>query len=202
MMKKLLVVMLVFGLASWAWAVPYFEISGPLPIKDSYMPSEWILIDLVSPTQDLPVISVTIDSITDNSGAVPFSTLGEADGPQVFHANFGTQFPGLLNADGQLVEYMGASDATIPARGATGTLYSFWYHVPDVPYSTIIDIQTDDDGGDFWYPAELVYAGVTEHWIGTIHMNEPIHVVPEPATLVLLGLGGLFLRRRRKQQTA
>jgi hypothetical protein len=197
MMKKLLIFMLVLGLASWAWAVPYFEISGPLPIKDSYMPSEWILIDLVSPPEDLPVISVLIDSITDNSGAIPFRTLGEADGPQTFNTNFTTKFPGLLNADGQLVEYMSAADGTLPLRGATGTLYSFWYHVPDVPASTLIDIQTDYDY-DFWYPAEIVYAdGSDVLFPDGIHMNVPIHVTPEPATIALLGLGGLLLRRRK-----
>jgi hypothetical protein len=197
MMKKLLIFVLVLGMASWALATPYFKISGPLPIKDHYMPSDVITIDLVSPTSDLPVLSVMIDSITDNSGVLPFSTLGYAQAPQVFNVNFGTTFPGHLNTAGQLVIYMAAADGTIPARGATGTLYSFDYHVPAVPASTYIDIQSDYDGVDF-YPAELVYKdGSDVVFPDGIHMNVPIHVIPEPATIALLGLGGLLLRRRK-----
>jgi hypothetical protein len=196
MMNKLLIFVLVLGMASWAWAVPYFQVD-PTDQKDSYMPSDVITIDLVSPIEDPPVISVMVDSITDNSGVIPFSTLGMAQAPQTFNANFGTHFPGTLNAGGQLVIYMSAADGTLPLRGATGTLYSFDYHVPNVPPSTYIDIQSDSDDFDF-YPAEIVYkTGDDVLFTNGIHMNVPIHVIPEPATIALLGLGGLLLRRRK-----
>jgi len=190
-MKKLLVLVLVLGMASMAMAVPSFRVA-PADAKDTYLPSDIIVIQLVNPTLDLPVVSMTIDAISDNGE----DALGTAAAPQVFNANFGTIFPGLLNADGVLVKFMGASDTTIPARGASGILYSFVYHVPDVPFSTMIHIQTYDDGevGNY-YPASLVYQNGTT-FDGTLG-GLAIHVTPEPATIALLGLGGLLLRRKK-----
>jgi len=191
-MKKLLVFVMVLGLASAAMAVPSFRVD-PLDVKDDYHPSDWITIQLVSPTGDLPVVSMTIDAITDNPGS---PALGTSASPQGFNPNFGVQFPGMLNTDGLLVKYMGASDTTVPVRGATGVLYAFEYHVPDLPFSALIPITTWDDGevGNF-YPASIVYSNGQEV-IGTIG-GLVIHVTPEPATIALLGLGGLLLRRRK-----
>lgn len=195
-MKNLLIFVLVLGMASMAVAAitgPYFQVD-PASQKDNYVPSDLIKIDLVSPTSDPLVIGITIDAITDSpTGA----TMGNASEPQLFNANFGLALPGSLNDDGMLVEYMAASDTTIPARGATGILYSFEYHVPNVPYSTMINIQSFDDGGTNWSPAAVVYKSPGGEVDGTIGMLTPIHVIPEPATIALLGLGGLLLKRRK-----
>jgi hypothetical protein len=39
--------------------------------------------------------------------------------------------------------------------------------------------------------------GLTTYWYGTTLDLEPLTILPEPMTIALLGLGGLFLRRRR-----
>jgi len=192
-MKRMLIgVLLVLTMTSWALATPYFAAT---PVKEHYMPSDWITINLVNPSGDLPVIGIMFDAIVDVICPGGASAGGVAAEPQVFNVNFGTTMPGALNAHGMLVEYMFANDTTLPARGAVGILYSFQYHVPDVPASTLICIESYSDGYD-WYDPLISYKDGTTYE-GPIEMLECIHVIPEPATMLLLGLGGLLLRRRK-----
>ena len=187
MMKKLLILMLVLGFTSVASAVPYFVVN---PAQDSYMPSEWVTIELLDDNVS-PVAGFMVDCITDNTGGLVLGTAGE---PQYMDPSFAFPYPGTLNVNNQLVEYAAgaASSAGVPA----GTvIYSFEYHVPDVPASTWIEIQNDADY-DLYWDAWMDYADASyyEGSVGTAL----IHVIPEPTTIVLLGLGGLLLRRRRK----
>lgn len=181
-MKKLLVLMLVFAMASGASALPYFTVDAA-DYKDHYQSSDVITINLV----DEGVIGFAIDAITD------FSAGGTASGPQTFHPGFGFSKAGALNYEGMLVAFASASVTMVPPVGQSGVLYSFEYHVPDVTISTIIEIGTfyDDDN---WLAPELYYVGggMTNEFMPAV-----IHVVPEPTTIVLLGLGGLLLRRRK-----
>lgn len=183
-MKKLMVLMMVLGTASAAFGVPYFQID-PADYKDHYLPSEVITINIV----DVNVLGISIDAIVD--GGIG----GTAQEPQTFHPNLNLTNAGVLNIGGHLVEYVFAN-TTI--GGASGVIYSFDYHVPDVQQSTIITIGTFSDGDLFWEPL-FDYEGGSSYE-GPIYMlqGQAIHVIPEPATVALLGLGGLLLRRHKK----
>jgi hypothetical protein len=64
---------------------------------------------------------------------------------------------------------------------ADDIIVSYTFHIPDgTPDSTWIHIDTTG-----------VYGSINQD-----HMDIEIHVTPEPMTIMLLGLGGLFLRRR------
>jgi len=191
-MKKLLIFVLVLGMASMALAVPVFRVD-PCDAKDHYMPSEVITIQLYDEGTVTGVNIEAINAFICLGGVRVGPAGGTAYEPQLFNAELGATQPGALNSNGQLVEYMYASD--IAAPWATGVLYSFEYHIPDLPASTLICIESFDDGGVYYYPAAVSYLGGGT-FEGTIEM-ECIHIVPEPATIALLGLGGLLLRRKK-----
>lgn len=180
-MKKLLILVLVLGMASMAAAVPVFQVLNP---TDHYLPSQMITIQLVD---NGSVDAFSIDAIADGGAG------GYASEPQTMVA-FGYQQWGALNYDGKLVAFVAGGITGTSEPPQTGVLYTFLYHVPTVPVSTTITIASFADG-DMYYEPTIMYRDGSAY-------NEPIagaiiHVIPEPATIALLGLGGLLLKRKK-----
>jgi hypothetical protein len=186
MMKKVLILFVVLAITSVASAsqVDFTFKVDPADQKASYEYSDIITINLTTEAQ---VIGLDIGAISDGGGG------GTAQLPLSLNANF-TAFAdvGYLTNDGQTLIKWIAGNAGAGLH-ATGILYSFEYHVPDVEDSTWITI--GDFSGQPYWPALITYLGGDEYE-GPLTPLE-IHVTPEPITIALLGLGGLFLRRRK-----
>jgi hypothetical protein len=197
MMKKLLVLMLVLGLAGVAQAVGSLDlvISSRGPGPDSTEPidpvheitimeSEWINMDIIY-IPGTPVLfqcSVTITA--SGPGTLDISSLTFPEGAWDF------------NYEDIRVVTEGKVYNIQESFGQTGT------GVADGIAIDHILLHCDSPEGDVivtivdWVPAgagSLDYGGPVDV-IGTVI----VHQVPEPMTVALLGLGGLFLLRRRK----
>jgi hypothetical protein len=181
-MKKTLIFCLVLSMAQLALAVPYFRVD-PTDPGGTYKPSDIITIQLVDDGQ---VVGFAIDAITDHGAG------GTALEPLLYNSGFGPEqpiFPPELNYDGKLIAYL-----AVGYRGptASGVLFSFDYHVSVSNELLYIDTFADD----LYFLPHFDYADGSsyEGHLPSLFIDT---IVPEPATLALLALGALLLRRRK-----
>lgn len=177
-MKKLFVLVLVLAISTMATAASVtLRVAEP---QTEYNPSDTITIELLA---DFYVTYFGIDYV-----------YGEptASNP-VLHSLFTVPpvTPGtLVNSGGTLmVSVAGGVAADLIEDGVPigEVLWSFDYHIPDVEESTVLVISGSGVAvADCWWVDSVSSIGALE-----------IHVVPEPMTIALLGIGGLFLRRRK-----
>ena len=179
-MRKLLILIVVLGMASWAIAVPIMTVSNPTPV-----PGE--------------TIQVFIDG-----------TAAEASGPLGVP---GGGYSGMLAIDFYAYGYLGGSPyltimpppAITPEAGGyayAGPMYAleFWSAAPLLPWSEPFDV---DPGLWFTYNVLVTGAAGQSEVIDLLNGmmlpigGQMINIIPEPMTMALLGLGGLFLRRRK-----
>jgi len=205
MMKKLLIFMLVLGIASVSQAVwtgfvvdGYgSEYDGPLGVS--------IRIDLIADTDWSATVwggiveasAVNSDGQADADDVVD---MGGAVSTDAVYANAGNVSIGeagwVDNWVGNLICTVAASSTGAVSAGVAtvsfdyllpSTASSDWYVAP------LIDAELYYyDGGSF--AIESTYSDI----LGASEvLIEGLHIIPEPMTVLLLGLGGLFLRRRR-----
>ncbi len=184
-MRKLLVLVLVFVMASWAnAAVVSFSAEDGLP-------GDTIGITVSSDEQ---VVGVMLALITDNG-------FGGIANPGAWDALFKNADAGYNGAafdygQGDLVAANGVVD---PGVYATGILYTYSYDIPsDAAFgSTIAFTVGDIPGVGYLSFIEYMAEGVATE-MSLTGMEFAATVIPEPMTIALLGLGSLFLLRRRK----
>ena len=202
-MKKLVLLLMVLGLATGAYALTGVELSirgvtngaGVVQEEDIDICEE-VVIDVHGSTEGYGVIIIIADASFDSADPLGHGgEWGDDMGPPSYEMCSGyyyenTAYPVVEAAAGDLGnvirwELNGYGFGYQATAGATigdltpGKHFEFIYHCcgPESEYVTI-------DLYDKLDPSAPIDSIV-------------IHQIPEPATLMLLGLGGLFLRRRK-----
>ena len=185
-MKKLLILIavLVFSTATMAGTVTVV-VQPPGP----YAPSDIVTVTIVGngfphTTAATKIAKMEIDSLT--------ASAGTAEAVGALHSTLlggGIVNPGtLVNVTPDLITgILGGTGLQGPWPIDGDALYTYEFHIPEVPPSTIITLGIDG----------LVIKNPFQQPIASDVVGAQIHVIPEPMTIALLGLGGLFLRRRK-----
>ncbi|MFH1371992.1 MAG: PEP-CTERM sorting domain-containing protein [Planctomycetota bacterium] len=184
-MKKLLVLLMVLGMASMASAMLQISVNGnPEPV-DSLI--------FLEPSQELILDIWTDSDIVAGDGEGYFGlVVNLANGSIALGSGAAVIEP---PDDGVTVEHgFGAVEAGIPLPpGVDGSVVGIWLTTTAIiPLGTVIF-----DGFIFHCEGigDAIIQIVDEG--GTVVDTVIVHQIPEPMTVALLGLGGLFLKRRK-----
>jgi len=184
-MKKLLVLALVLSMATMASAALQISIGGVNPTAEvTLMPSETLSLGiytdaaLASTYTDYFVLTATI-----GTGSIDFLTGAPVvadDGMSVEHTMDAVTFASpMLDGMNQNGVAGGLAFFVLPGLAAGAQIFDGMVFHCDGPVACTITLYTTD--------------------FSTLTMVDQIVVqqIPEPITMGLLGLGGLFLRRRK-----
>jgi hypothetical protein len=188
MMKKFLILMLVLGLTSLASA----NLVGLQISVNGMMVEDPPVINL-QPSQ-----TATLDIFTD----IGIPAMSSRDMVLIVDTGCGLITGGVAlkpNASAGLVVYTAQENAYYVPEGQDGGLFSMASYGDAIPGMTklfdYITFHCESLNG----PTVITLAELDEEgsYTGAIYDTVTINQIPEPATIALLGLGGLLLRRRK-----
>jgi hypothetical protein len=175
MMKKLLVLALVLSVATMANAALTLTISGPTELLAG-----------ASATYTVGYSGAAILS-SDNDIVADFGTVG---GGVILTANRDSALD-VIQISPVTSNYQIAITNDILGTDMGAPLFSFVFTAPaTVPAGNYAHLALLDNGAT----CDLQWNVITD----AVMPNAAVHITPEPITMALLGLGGLFLRRRSK----
>jgi hypothetical protein len=176
-MKKLVALILVLGMSSLASAELIVTVNGePQPDEITLSTSEMIELDLeIAAGQD--ILGATIEWTLSNNQAE--FVYGNVEFPVAF------EMPPVTTGDPQRYYMSGAQLVQPKIDGPAVLLQGLMVHCLEITDVILtVEAQAGTIDGS-WQPIELFH---------TLKIVQ----IPEPMTVALLGLGGLFLLRRRK----
>ena len=193
-MKKLLIFMLVLGMASLANATLQISVNGVMEPADTtinLLPSETVSLDIWTDAaiDSTPaswhllwamVVDVTVGTI-----GPPLYGGGVILSP--YNTDPGYALYSMASASGQMPEGAGSDGVWGAATRSSVSAPALAVIFDEI----IFHCEAEGDATISIY--SLASDGVTWNFQDAV----TIHQIPEPMTVMLLGLGGLFLRRRR-----
>ena len=187
-MKKLLILLMVFGMTSIAGAALQISVNGNLEPIDSQInltPSQHAILDIWTDTTissgvgELSGWALVVDPIYGSiSGGIAVNTTALEPGAPIYQDAQGAGMPGIGTQQGVWGMIALSTVPTIPAG-------EVMYDEIDFHCETFGDAVINLYGTDDWGTSYLIDSVI-------------IHQIPEPMTMALLGLGGLGLLRRRR----
>jgi hypothetical protein len=190
MMKKIVVLVLVLGIASAANATLSLSVNGNLdPVSSEIylLPSEVAVINIHGDGQSAP-------------GTSPYLAISGPGSISGYTMVYGGTLSGYMELEQLAIEF-GITEAEMlsyfDGLGITAVDCS-WAILNDgaIPQKQLTGVLVDnimlhcEDRGD-------VTISLVSEAFDEVFDSVVIHQIPEPITFALLGLGGLFLRRRK-----
>lgn len=201
-MKNLLILMLVLGLASVSQAQTVGLTVGGLSEYEALVGAQTITIALIA---DLGCSGAFLGAVVEGDSAISTNTINMGGSIANPAAGTGAVVGDVAwedNYNGALLSVFSVTAS--PAIAAGDVILSFdytftWNGTDPIDYwvAPLADGATYVyDGGSM--PAALSYANLEVGGTPTDIGITGVHIIPEPMTIALLGLGGLALLRRRK----